>query len=124
MFSATEDSRFSPLQVSEIDGLTVSVNILHSFAKIDNHLDWEIGKHGVYAKFTVKDHDRPNRKTLTSTFLPSVALDHGWDQQLTLDQLRRKAGIRMSSTCLIESTVIQTYESQVASLHYSDYQHK
>lgn len=96
LISALEDSRFPPidkLEVSEIEkdpklDLGCSVTVLHSFEDItENPFDWVVGEHGIRLVFKYR-----NRR-YSSTFLPEVALEQGWDCRETMDALIRKAGV-------------------------------
>lgn len=96
LISALEDSRFSPMNINEIKqieknkrlDLQCSVTILHNFENITNNpLDWIIGKHGIRLSFSYKN------RHFSSTFLPEVATEQGWNKRETMDALIRKAGI-------------------------------
>ncbi|KAG0682945.1 hypothetical protein C6P40_004879 [Pichia californica] len=96
LISALEDSRFNPINKFELEkiennpklDLQCCVTVLHSFEDITNNLmDWIVGKHGI--KLSFKYHNR----SYSSTFLPEVASEQGWNKKETLNALIRKAGI-------------------------------
>ena len=85
LIAAVQDSRFPPINESELPQLRCEVSLLSTFEKIDDPLDWEVGKHGIEIEF--KDD-----KVYRGTFLPNVAPEQGWNQVTTLEYLCRKAG--------------------------------
>lgn len=87
---ALQDHRFSPILQHELPELQCAVTILTDFEVIDDPFGWEVGTHGVRIEF---DH---GGQDYSATFLPEVALECGWDQQETIQQLFRKAGFRSS----------------------------
>jgi uncharacterized protein (TIGR00296 family) len=85
--SAKEDDRFPTISMEEVPQLKVSVSILINFAKkpLDDPLKFVIGKHGVSLDLTHKG------KKYSSTFLPEVAPEQGWNQTDTIAELLEKA---------------------------------
>jgi hypothetical protein len=71
-FSAFKDSRFSPITADELSKLHVSVSILTNFEDAEDHMDWEVGTHGIRIEF---HSDRGSRRT--ATYLPEVATEQG-----------------------------------------------
>jgi AMMECR1 domain-containing protein len=67
MISAFRDDRFEPISKTEVPHLSVGVSLLVNFTKIDDPLEWEVGKHGIEIDFTI------NGREYGSTFLPEVA---------------------------------------------------
>ena len=49
--SALRDRRFEPIQASELPSLQCTVSLLSHFEPARNHLDWEVGKHGLVIEF-------------------------------------------------------------------------
>ena len=86
LISALEDDRFDPISLKEVKSLSVGLSLLVNFKKIKNPLDFEIGKHGVEIEFKAEG------ETFSSTFLPEVMEEEGWDQLETLDNLIEKSG--------------------------------
>lgn len=84
--AAFEDHRFSPITERELVYLTVDVTLLQHFEEVDDPYDWVVGTHGVRVSF------KANGKYYSSTFLPEVAFEHGWDKEETLHHLVLKSG--------------------------------
>lgn len=82
--AATEDNRFSPVSVDELDKINYEVSVLSKPEKIDNWQDIELGKHGVIVRKGLKG----------GVFLPQVADETGWSKEEFLSQLcQQKAGL-------------------------------
>ncbi len=84
--TAREDARFPPISPTEIDYLDMDVWLLHEpqpvLARGEERLGAiTIGKHGVQVI----------RGAAHALFLPSVAVDHGWDVRQFLDRVCAKA---------------------------------
>lgn len=84
--SAFDDTRFSPITVSELPSLSVGVTLLTDFESCSNPLDWSLGTHGLRISFTY------HSKRYGATYLPDVALEQGWTKEETIISLMRKAG--------------------------------
>ena len=89
IISAVKDTRFPPISKSELPSLRVEISLLHSFEKIEDPLNWEVGTHGIEIEF--KD-PTDNSEVYRGTFLPNVASEQGWNQITTLEHLIQKAG--------------------------------
>lgn len=87
--SAFNDPRFDPINESEISKLRCTVSLLHTYEKVNNVYDWEVGKHGITINFG---------SYYSATFLPEVAEEQNWDQKKTVEALIRKAGYRKQIT--------------------------
>ena len=96
LVSALEDPRFPPIDKYELadiekdpsQDLQCAVTVLHSFEDITNTpLGWTVGEHGIRLAF------RYRSRSYSSTFLPEVAKEQGWDRSQTMDALIRKAGV-------------------------------
>ena len=72
--SALRDSRFAPIALREVPLLHCGVSLLHSFEQAPAWDAWEVGKHGVIAKFV----DPHSGRRTQATFLPEVAEREGW----------------------------------------------
>jgi MEMO1 family protein len=82
--SSTQDNRFQPVQVKELDAIHIEISVLTPMQKIKNINEIQLGRHGIYIKKGYQG----------GTFLPQVATETGW----TLDEFlghcaRDKAGI-------------------------------
>lgn len=47
VISAMFDSRFFPVQMTELEDLMVEISILNSFEPIEDPMDWDIETHGL-----------------------------------------------------------------------------
>lgn len=81
--AAREDPRFSPVAPAALPGLEIDVSVLSPLRPIDSAADFIVGRHGVVLE----------KQGKRAVFLPSVALEQGWDRETTLDALARKAGL-------------------------------
>ena len=82
--SATEDSRFLPVTVKEIDKLEIEISVLSPMKKIYSADEIVLGKHGIYIK----------KGYYSGTFLPQVATETGWSKEEFLGHCARdKAGL-------------------------------
>lgn len=102
--SATADSRFSPVQLSELPEIKIEISVLSPRFKIEDvEEEIEIGKHGVYLQ----------QGGSAGVFLPQVATEQGWDLETFLGELcRGKAGL--PSNCWeSDDTEIYVFTAQV-----------
>ena len=81
--AAMADPRFSPVTPQELPQLDLEISALTPLVEVDDPLDIEIGKHGI---FLLSGRQR-------SVFLPQVATEQGWDLETTLGHLALKAGL-------------------------------
>ena len=63
--AAKEDPRFSQIKPSELEGLEIDISVLFPLQKVDDPLDFELGRHGIYIK----------KGSSTGCFLPQVATE-------------------------------------------------
>jgi AmmeMemoRadiSam system protein B/AmmeMemoRadiSam system protein A len=99
--AATQDPRFPPLTVKELEKVTVEISVLSPFRRITNVEEIEVGTHGLYI---VADGGR-------GLLLPQVATDEGWTRDQFLNAVCRKAGLpedawRTGGTALYTFTAI------------------
>ncbi len=52
------DTRFPPIDESEVPKLGCEISILSNFEKIEDPLDWQIGTHGIEIEFKANMSDR------------------------------------------------------------------
>ena len=64
LISALNDTRFSPVTLSELPQLNVTVSLLVKYEECDA-LDWEVGVHGILIEY----------KGYSATFLPEVSAE-------------------------------------------------
>ena len=82
--SAFNDSRFSPLEKSELSSIDIEISVLTPMVKIDSVNQIVLGRDGIYIK----------KGASSGTFLPQVATQTGWGLQEFLGHCARdKAGI-------------------------------
>jgi AMME syndrome candidate gene 1 protein len=101
----------------------VAVSLLVNFSSpLKNALKWRVGKHGVDMSLSY------NGKHYSSTFLPEVAKEEGWDQRTTLLELLLKDDFPIDDLAdadafdkLIKLMKITTYESVKYELTYADF---
>eukprot|EP00825_Cyclidium_porcatum_P045560 TRINITY_DN6952_c0_g1_i1.p1 TRINITY_DN6952_c0_g1~~TRINITY_DN6952_c0_g1_i1.p1 ORF type:complete len:226 (+),score=38.01 TRINITY_DN6952_c0_g1_i1:212-889(+) len=116
LFSALDDKRFNPIQLDELEQLSVTVSFLVNFSKRDTLHDWKIGKHGIILEF---------EDGRSATFLPEVVQEQNWDKDTTLKNLAIKGGqlkLFTSITDILKTAKLSRYESVKQSLTYKEYQ--
>jgi AmmeMemoRadiSam system protein A len=80
--AAFKDTRFCPVQESELPMLQVSISVLSPLQPILPE-QVEIGRHGLVV----------NYGAFRGLLLPQVPVEHGWDRITFLQQTCRKAGL-------------------------------
>jgi uncharacterized protein (TIGR00296 family) len=119
--SAFKDSRFSPVTAAEIPFLSVDVSLLLHFEPANNYLDWTVGKHGIQIDFL----DERNSMSYNATYLPDVAVEQGWNQEKTVEELIWKSGYRGNITNKLKQSIQLTrYQTSKASLTYTEYKER
>lgn len=82
--ACSEDTRFNPVEKSELDNLDYEVSVLSAPEPINDWHKIELGKHGVIIK----------QDFHSGVFLPQVAEETGWSKEEFLSQLCwQKAGL-------------------------------
>lgn len=81
--AATQDYRFPPLQVEELDRLKIEISVLTEPREIEDASEVEVGRHGIIIS---KGMDR-------GLLLPQVPAEYGWDREKFLRQGCLKAGL-------------------------------
>ncbi len=74
--AAKEDPRFSHIQLSELEELEIDISALSPLQKIDDPLNFELGRHGIYI----------TKDSSNGCFLPQVATETGWTKEEFLSQ--------------------------------------
>ncbi len=82
--AATKDPRFQPLDLDELDNVSIDISVLSELNLIDDVSKIEIGKHGI---FIIKG---PYKGVL----LPQVATENMWDRNTFLEHTCIKAGLQ------------------------------
>lgn len=82
--SATEDTRFSIVKLSEMEDIEIEISVLTPLKKIENLDEFEMGKHGIYIR----------KGFNTGTYLPQVAEQVNWSKEEFVSHCsENKAGI-------------------------------
>lgn len=81
--SASNDPRFYPLKIHDLDSISLQISVLSPLIKINNIDEIIIGKHGIYLEC---GHYR-------GVLLPQVAVENNWDRTTFLNQTCIKAGL-------------------------------
>ncbi|ODS32164.1 MAG: AMMECR1 domain-containing protein [Candidatus Scalindua rubra] len=82
--AATDDPRFNQIQPSELESLEIEISALSPLQRVENPLDFELGRHGIYIK----------KGFTNGCFLPQVATETGWTKEEFLSQCcHTKAGL-------------------------------
>ena len=111
--SGTQDHRFSPIAEKELPSLQCGISLLHSFEKVENARDWEIGVHGI----------RIWVDGASATFLPEVAKEQRWNKEETLKHLARKGGFHGNyDEAAIGRTKLERYQSAKCVATWEEYQ--
>ncbi|KAK2057990.1 hypothetical protein LY76DRAFT_593661 [Colletotrichum caudatum] len=114
--SALHDTRFPPIEASELPSLEVAVTLLTDFEDAEDPMDWTIGVHGLRISFV------HHGKRYGATYLPDVVVEQEWTKEETLISLMRKAGWMGSKSKWrdIELKVVR-YQGKKESLEYGEY---
>eukprot|EP00002_Diphylleia_rotans_P009519 TRINITY_DN1985_c0_g1_i2.p1 TRINITY_DN1985_c0_g1~~TRINITY_DN1985_c0_g1_i2.p1 ORF type:complete len:207 (+),score=32.27 TRINITY_DN1985_c0_g1_i2:78-698(+) len=115
IISATEDRRFNPVSLSEIEYLSCSVSLLTNFEAARLY-DWEIGVHGIRISFSFGGKD------YSATYLPEVCPEQRWTKDECIESLIRKSGFKgQIGPQLLQTISLERYQSSKISLDYTDY---
>ena len=102
--SAFNDPRFRPVELEEIEDITIEISVLSPMKKISSIDELEPGKHGLYLK---KGHS-------SGTLLPQVAVEQGWDRETFVRYTCTKAGLP-TTAYLDKSAELYIYTAEVFS---------
>jgi AmmeMemoRadiSam system protein A len=101
--SGFQDPRFPPLRKEELERLEIEISVyLSDVVALDDPSEYQVGKHGIIFR----------KGGYTSTFLPHVAVEQGWDRETTLRYLCTKAGLPPDSW-KDEEAEFAVYETQI-----------
>jgi len=105
--AATDDPRFPPVKLDEMNEIIVEVTILTPPEKLEvkrvelpKHI--EIGRHGLMVK----------KGLFSGLLLPQVAVEYGFDAEEFLSQTCMKAGLP-PDCWLVEDTEVYRFEGQI-----------
>ena len=79
--ASTEDSRFPPVRVEELDSIEIEITVLSPLRPVPSPDSVIVGKHGVVIK----------KAGHGAVFLPQVPVEQGWNRETYLSELCRKA---------------------------------
>ena len=85
--AAAHDYRVAPVQPDELSVVTIELSILSPLQLLDDPMDVEIGRHGLYISY----------QSSRGVLLPQVAIEYGWDKKTFLQQTCLKAGLSGSA---------------------------
>jgi AmmeMemoRadiSam system protein B/AmmeMemoRadiSam system protein A len=83
--ASVKDPRFPKVDSTELDSLSLSITVLSRMKKILDFNEIEPGRDGVFIRFGNK----------SALFLPQVALEQNWTNEVQLEYLCKKAGLPM-----------------------------
>jgi len=114
---AFEDTRFTPIKLSELPSLAAAVTLLTNFTPALNPTDWELGTHGIRISFS------HHGKRYGATYLPDVAVEQGWTKEQTIVSLMRKAGWvgRSADWRKVQDIRVVKYQGKKAGVSYREF---
>lgn len=101
--AATQDPRFPPVRIEELDRLKIEISVLTLPRPIQDISEIEVGRHGIIIS------KGPNR----GLFLPQVPTEYNWDLKTYLRQGCHKAGLDEDEWQ--KGARIEVFEAQVFS---------
>lgn len=115
--AAFDDTRFTPITLSELPTLAASVTLLTAFTPAQHPMDWDLGTHGLRVSFS------HHGKRYGATYLPDVAVEQGWTKEQTIVSLMRKAGWvgRSADWKKVADLRIVRYQGKKASVGYGEW---
>jgi AmmeMemoRadiSam system protein A len=81
--AATQDYRFAPLGLADLDHASISISVLTPPKRIHSFDEIEVGIHGLILENGI----------LKGLLLPQVAVEHHWGREAFLDAVSLKAGM-------------------------------
>jgi AmmeMemoRadiSam system protein A len=100
--AATRDPRFPPMEVADLQAMTVEISVLSPDVVIHRPEEIEIGRHGLDVR----------RDGARGLLLPQVAVEHGFDREKFLAATCRKAGLP-ANAWQDDETEIRVFEAEV-----------
>jgi AmmeMemoRadiSam system protein A len=99
--AAFNDQRFEPLAMEELSEVDIEISLLTPLVPVETYEDIVLGRDGVVLE----------KDGRSAVFLPSVAVEQGWDRDEMLSRLCRKAGL--SETAWRAGTNFYTFRADV-----------
>ncbi|THH33598.1 hypothetical protein EUX98_g572 [Antrodiella citrinella] len=142
LISAFQDHRFRKIESRELDSLECSISLLTDFEDASSYLDWTVGVHGIqitfpHPSFLASDRSEapsplsssssiPTRSNLkhsfSSTYLPQVAEEQGWNKIEAIDSAIQKAGWNGRITEDIRRSIrLRRYQSKAYTVGWDEY---
>ena len=81
--AATQDPRFPPVSMNELNKIGIEISVLSPLKKIDDTEKIQVGKHGLYMRKGIQ----------SGLLLPQVPTEQGWNRKQFLEGTCRKAGL-------------------------------
>jgi AmmeMemoRadiSam system protein A len=100
--AATRDPRFPPMDLADLQAMTVEISVLSPDFVIHRPEEIEIGRHGLDVR----------RDGARGLLLPQVAVEHGFDREKFLAATCRKAGLP-ANAWHDDETEIRVFEAEV-----------
>jgi AmmeMemoRadiSam system protein A len=97
--SAFNDRRFSPVELSELRDIDIEISVLTPYRRVGGYDAIRIGRDGVLME----------KSGRSAVFLPSVAVEQGWNREEMLSHLSAKAGL--SSDAWKKDAVFYTFQA-------------
>ncbi|WRT69884.1 uncharacterized protein IL334_006875 [Kwoniella shivajii] len=131
VISGSEDPRWSPITAEELPNIECTVSFLSPFEDCRDYLDWDIGDHGFRIFLPEECKPDPNHpepalippsNPLSATYLPEIAVEHGWTKTEAIDSACWKSGYRgVIDENLRKRLVCKKYSTKKFTLNYSEY---
>jgi len=101
--AASQDYRFAPLTIGEIDRVRIEISVLTLPRQIQDVSEVEVGRHGIIV----------SKGACRGLLLPQVPLEYGWDRETFLSQGSLKAGL--PADAWKKGALIEVFEARVFS---------
>lgn len=143
LISAFEDSRFRPIQRSELEKLQCVVSLLVDFEDAEDYLDWTVGVHGIHISFQHPFYNATSnsssntplsltpvgrgsngiaKRKYSATYLPDVIPDQGWTKEEAIDSAIRKSGWNGTITDDLRRSIhLRRYQSSKKGALWDEY---
>lgn len=99
--AATQDFRFTPLQLKEIPEIRLEISVLSPLEEVKDLSTIQVGTHGLVAEQGMS----------RGLLLPQVAREYGWDREEFLSYTCEKAGL--SSIAWMQGAAIQRFTAEI-----------
>ncbi|ORY35091.1 AMMECR1 domain-containing protein, partial [Naematelia encephala] len=131
VISGSKDPRWGPITAEELPNIECTVSFLSPFEDCTDYLDWTIGNDGIriFLPETCKpdpSHPEPAlippSNPLSATYLPEIAVEHGWTKDEAIESACWKSGYRgVVDEDLKRQLVCKKYSTKKFTLKYSKY---